>query len=517
MGITENNSLYYWVATQAETNSDKTFIRSVDQNRSITYREFFQTCCKISEFFNRNGFVKNDRIALMSNNSIEHLLTYIGTMFYGLTICTIHVEMNALFLDEIIDSIKPKLILFDDEEGLELNSIQNIQTVPLGDFQKPIKGTFFEKLCNFSSSQFESLGSPVNELDDIASIFYTSGTSSKPKGVMYNFRDLFENATEVARGFNLSTNDRILDFRSFNWMSAQVLSALGTVSVGATLILARKFSSSQFFYWIRDHKVTVAVGNPTTINMLINKPSEIKGGRIPHLRFVTSSSAPLLLADWQKFEELYDIQISQGYGSSETGWISASHENCRKKGSVGKPLPYQNLTIVNDERDKLPPCSIGHIELGPHSDTEFKYLGEDGEKKISATGRVLTGDMGHLDEDGFLFLSGRQKELIIRGGINISPAEIENTLLKLSGIAEAAVIGLEDNLYGESVAALVVLRDGCDLEPSLIINHCKDNLTSIKIPTSLSFVSDLPKTDREKLDRKNLKKLWAVSEKEKIL
>ena len=139
MGITENNSLYYWVATQAETNSDKTFIRSVDQNRSITYREFFQTCCKISEFFNRNGFVKNDRIALMSNNSIEHLLTYIGTMFYGLTICTIHVEMNALFLDEIIDSIKPKLILFDDEEGLELNSIQNIQTVPLGDFQKPIK------------------------------------------------------------------------------------------------------------------------------------------------------------------------------------------------------------------------------------------------------------------------------------------------------------------------------------------------------------------------------------------
>ena len=344
MGVTRNNSLYYWLANQAKVNSDKTFIRSVDEDRSITYLEFFQKCCKISEFFMCNGFANNDRVALISNNSIEHLLAYIGTMFHGLTICTIHVEMNALVLDEIIDSIKPKLILFDDEEGLDLNSIRDIQIVPLGNFQNPKKGTFFERLHNFPNSRIESLVSPVNELDDLASIFYTSGTSSKPKGVMYNFRDLFENVVEVTKGFNLSTNDRILDFRSFNWMSAQVLSALGIVSVGATLILARKFSSSQFFYWIRDHKVTVAVGNPTTINMLINRPSAIKGGRIPHLRFVTSSSAPLLLADWEKFEELYDIKISQGYGSSETGWISASHENCRKKGSVGKPLPLSRNT-----------------------------------------------------------------------------------------------------------------------------------------------------------------------------
>ncbi|HIF58972.1 MAG TPA: long-chain fatty acid--CoA ligase [Rhodospirillales bacterium] len=517
MGVIKNNRLYYWLAHQAEANSDKTFIRSVDQNSLITYREFYQTCCKISEFFKSNGFVKNDRVALMSNNSIEHLLTYIGTMFYGITICTIHVEMNALYLDEIIDSIKPKLILFDDQEGWELNSIKDIQMIPLGDYQHPGKGTFFSELRKFSRQAIDRVDPPVNELGDIASIFYTSGTSSKPKGVMYNYRDLFENAIEVARGFNLSANDRILDFRSFNWMSAQVLSALGVVSVGATLILARKFSSSEFFYWIRDHKVTIAVGNPTTINMLINKPSEIRGRLIPHLRFVTSSSAPLLLADWQKFEELYGVQISQGYGSSETGWISASHENCRKKGSVGKPLPYQNLTIVNDEGDKLPRCSIGYIELGPLADTEFKYLGEDGKKKISATGRILTGDTGYLDEDGFLFISGRQKELIIRGGINISPVEIENILLQLSGIAEAAVIGVEDSIYGESIAALVVLREGHALESSMIISYCKDNLTTVKIPTLLAFVDDLPKTDREKLDRKSLKQLWAVSEKEKVL
>ncbi|MBT4589920.1 MAG: acyl--CoA ligase [Rhodospirillaceae bacterium] len=511
MNVGIQNRFQEWLKSQALVHPEKTFIRSVDldADRSITYRAAYESSCRIGQYLKSKDFQANDRVALMSNNSIEHLLVYIGVMAYGATVCTIHVEMNALYIDEIISSVKPKVILFEEAAGLDLSSINDIEKLPLGQFDKANESTFYGTLSNFDG---EHAGLAVNSADDIASIFYTSGTSSKPKGVMYSFGDLTQNAEEVAQGFDLSQDDRMLDFRSFNWMSAQVLSALGILSVGATLLLARKFSSSNFFNWIKDHRATIAAGNPTTINMLINRPVNIKGSDIPHLRYITSSSAPLLIQDWQKFENFYGIDISQGYGSSETGWIAASHEKQRRRGSVGKPLPYQNLTIVNGEGETLPAKSIGDIELGPRVDSEFKYLGEDGEKAVAAVGRVKTGDMGYLDGDGFLFVSGRQKDLIIRGGINISPLEIENVILAMPGIAEVAALGIDDEIYGEDIVALVVLQKNAEVSSQDVINHCKQNLSDVKLPRTVRILSKLPKTDRGKLDRKSLKELWSSSE-----
>jgi acyl-CoA synthetase (AMP-forming)/AMP-acid ligase II len=169
---------------------------------------------------------------------------------------------------------------------------------------------------------------------------------------------------------------------------------------------------------------------------------------------------------------------------------------------------------VNDAGETLPANDIGDIELGPRAESEFKYLGENGKKAVMATGRVKTGDMGFLDEAGYLYISGRQKDLIIRGGINISPLEIENVLLELSGIVEAAALGIEDKIYGEGVVALTVLQDGSSLSPTTIISHCQQNLSAVKIPTSIKIVDNLPKTARGKLDRKSLKELWSTSEKE---
>ena len=506
MSVGINNRFQEWLKSHALVHPDKTFIVGIDQDKSVTYGEAYRTCCQIGHFLKNKGFAANDRVALMSNNSIEHLLTYIGVMAYGATICTIHVEMNALYIDEIIPSIQPKIILFEEAADLDLSSVGDIETLPLGEFGGTRENSFFGLLSQNTPENFQN---SINAPDDIASIFYTSGTSSKPKGVMYSFADLVENTEAVASGFDLSEEDRILDFRSFNWMSAQVLSALAPLSVGATLLLARKFSSSRFFDWIKEHKATIAAGNPTTINMLINRPSEITGRDIPHLRYITSSSAPLLMQDWQKFEALYDIELAQGYGASETGWISASHENCRKRGSVGKPLGYQNLTIVDDDSAQLPANEIGQIELGPRADTEFKYLDINGEKHVTATGRVKTGDMGYLDEKGFLYISGRRKDLIIRGGVNISPLEIEDAILEMPGIAEVAAIGIEDKIYGEGVAALVVLQQQCSIMPEDVINHCKQKLSEVKIPATVRILSSLPKTDRGKLDRKSLKELWS--------
>ena len=292
----------------------------------------------------------------------------------------------------------------------------------------------------------------------MASIFYTSGTASKPKGVVCTFAELLENVEPTADAFGIGEDDRVLDFRSYNWMSAQVLSFLGPLARGATLYMARRFSQSRYFDWIREFGITVAACNPTAINMLVNRPIPVSGADLPHLRYVTSSSAALMVADWKAFEEMYGIPVAQGCGTSETGWIAGSNERTRRMGSVGRPHAYQNLTIVDEAGNPLPAGEIGAIEMGRHPDNEFRYLAEDGGYRVNSRGRARTGDLGYLDADGYLYITGRARDLIIRGGINIAPTEIDNLVLQMPGVAEAATVGVPDRIYGEEVVVYVVAR-----------------------------------------------------------
>jgi long-chain acyl-CoA synthetase len=470
-------TIHAWLEAGAARHPGKVFVRSIDQDREITYGDALQLARRMARYLAARGFQPNDRVALLSENSLEHLMVYFGVMYYGATICTIHVEMNATVIDDLLHQLAPKLVLREAELEGFLNELRHESAMP---------------------------HTPVNGPDDVASIFYTSGTTATPKGVPCTFRDLEENVSEVMDGFGIGADDVILDYRSFNWMSAQTLSALGALSRGATLAIARKFSRTRFFEWIGETKATVIAGNPTVINVLNTAPVPFDRAAMPWVRFITSSSAPLLVQDWKSFEERYGIPIVQGYGSSETGWIAASSERVRKLGSVGQPLAYHKLSIVDPDRGALPAGEIGHVELGGRPDGLFRYVGDDGAPVIHAQGRHRTGDLGYLDADGFLFLTGRAKDLIIRGGVNISPVEVDNVLNQMSEIAEAACVGVPDSIYGEEVAAVVVCRAGTSLSAEQVIAYCQARLAGPKVPKQVHFRDSLPKTERGKLDRKAL-------------
>jgi acyl-coenzyme A synthetase/AMP-(fatty) acid ligase len=494
-----------WVAENAQVVPAKPFIVSIDQDKSITHGEFATAAGRIGHALAQRGIAANDRVALLANNSLEHLAVYLGTLAFGAAICTVHVEMNQIYFEEILTALAPKLVIYEEGLGLEgLAARVPAEWLPLGDWA-PGGGTGF--LAEIAGLP-ETLLPPVGGSRDVASIFYTSGTASKPKGVVCTTAELYDNVVPTAEAFGLGPDDRILDYRSFNWMSAQVLSALGPLARGATLILAKKFSASRFFDWIRDNRVTIAVGNPTVFNMLLSRPADVMRADVPTLRFITSSSAPLMVEQWKRFEERYGIPIAQGYGTSETGWIAGSNERTRRIGSVGRPLPYHRLAIVDGEGRALPAGETGAIELGGDPATEYRYLADDGSIRVNAKGRILTGDLGRLDGDGYLYITGRAKDLIIRGGANISPVEIDNVALKLPEIAEAATVGVPDAIYGEEVVLYVRPQPGARLTEAAVLEHCRLHLPHAKMPKRIVFRDSLPKTERGKMDRKALAAEW---------
>jgi long-chain acyl-CoA synthetase len=494
-----------WIARAAQRAPENPWIVAADDGRAVSYRELQDITGRIATFLSERGIAANDRVALLANNSIEHLLCYLGVMAYGATICTVHIEMNRNQLNNIFARLKPTLVLHQD--GLELDDLLTSVSAPrwrLGRHDQPEDGTFFAELAHCAPSDAQAAAEP----DDDAVILFTSGTSAQPKGVVLSYREHLGNIDPTAEGFGITADDRVYDFRSFNWASAQLLGALVPVNRGATLVMAPKFSASRFFRHIRDHGVTVAAGNPTTINILLNTETSAHRDNLPTLRFLTSSSAPLTIEEWRRVEERFGIPIAQGYGSSETGWIAAIPGEERRRGSVGRPFDYHRLSIIDAEGRPLPSGEIGQVEIGGFAGHAYRYLADDGSVKINSHGRIRTGDLGLIDADGFLVLTGREKDLIIRGGVNISPLEIDSFLMQRPDLIEVATVGVPDAVYGEEVVSYVVARPGASVDPAELLRYCSDGLPAFKAPKQILLRPALPKTERGKLDRRAIAKWW---------
>jgi acyl-coenzyme A synthetase/AMP-(fatty) acid ligase len=496
-----------WIDRAVDRHPEKPYIVSADDGRSISYGDFRRLVGRIAAFLRGQGIGTGDRVALLAENSIEHVACYIGVMAYGAAVCTVHVEMNRPHLARIVAQLEPRLVIHDG--GVDRDEMPPaVPCFPIGRCDASEAGTFFAAVeACVGDGEFLAATTPRDD----GVIFFTSGTGDRPKGVVLSYREQLGNIEPMTRGFGLTGSDRIYDFRSFNWASAQLLGVLAPLACGATLVMAKKFSASRFFEDVRTHGVTVAAGNPTVINMLLATAAQVNQHDMPSLRFITSSSAPLLHEEWRRFEARFGIPVAQGYGSSETAWIAVNPGCERRFGSVGRPLAYHRLAIIGADGCPLPPGQIGHVELGAWDDNEYRYLGDDGIVRVNSRGRVRTGDIGYLDGEGFLYLTGREKELIIRGGVNISPVEIDGVLMQRAEISEAATVGVPDTVWGEEVVSYVVLRPGSSFAPDELMRFCATQLPSFKAPKQILLRDHLPKSERGKLDRKALVAEWTRS------
>lgn len=505
-------SFHEIVRDSARLFPERVYVHSIDQDKDLSYGDLHRIGNRLAHFLRSEGFAANDRLLLLAENSVETVAMFVGVLRYGATLATANVEMNRAHLAEIIGAVAPRIVVY--QEGLDLEALgascPGARWVALGEWEPGNAAStgLFADLAGLSDKDdVPSLA----QKDDFAVIFYTSGTVAKPKGVIQTHATAFYNYDATADYVGMNANDRLLDFRSLSWLSAQHIALGAPLTRGATLILAHRFSQSRYFEWIKTYGATVAVCNPTGINMLINRPVAFVGGDAPKFRFMTSSSAPLLAEQWKKFEDMYAITVAQSYGSSEGGNTAAHRGADRKIGTIGPPLKYQTIRIVDGEGNRVAQGEAGEIIVGGGKQQAYGYLLEDGSVERLPADGYHSGDLGLIDDEGHVRITGRVKDVIIRGGVNIAPLEVDGVLMAHPDIAEAATVGVPDPIYGEEVVSYVALMPGARLSAQAVIGHCGEKLPEFKMPKEIIFRETMPKTTVGKLDRNALVDDWKQS------
>lgn len=499
------------LSERAKSHPGKVYIESPDQEKNITFEQTNILCNKVANFLKQQGIKQNDKVALIGENSIETLVIYLGVLNYGAIIAPINVEESQENVYRLLNLGKPRIVFHGKELTFDQRQYRADSWIPISysEIGNEAEKGFFSSLAQYSP-EFQS---PMLNKDGPATLTFTSGTTAMPKAVVNTRQSIYYMSVETIDRLNITDRDIMLDYRAYSWTSPQQLSILPSLITGATLVYGRRFSRSRFASWLKDYGVTVCIGVPTVINFILEEEVPLHKRDVPSLRFMTSSSAPLSVKNQLRFEEKYGILINQLAGSSETNIIGAnnpedlSHPEKRKIGSIGKAPRYKDVFILDDQGKRLNSGEEGEIIVKGKS-TGLGYLGADGEISKFPDEGIHTGDLGYIDSDGYIFITGRKKDLLIRGGVNISPTEITNWLMEHPAVHEAATIGVPDKAYGEEVASFIIPKEGHQIDKEDIINHCKKKLPDFKLPKTLYFVDEFPKGPTGKVIKAGLLKIW---------
>jgi long-chain acyl-CoA synthetase len=349
---------------------------------------------------------------------------------------------------------------------------------------------------------------PVDDSSALALLIYTSGTTGVAKGVMLDHANL-EAMTGMGRdALHLGSDDRCLLILPLFHVNGIVVSILTPLLVGASVVIADRFNPETFFDTIERERPTFFSAVPTIYSMLAALPSDVRPDT-SSVRFAVCGAAPSSAELLARFEDRYGFPLIEGYGLSEAtcgSTINPVH-GPRKAGTVGLPFPGQELRILGVDGNPVPPGENGEVVVRG-ANVMRGYLGRlDDTAAVISDGWLRTGDIGHLDEDGYLTLVGRSKEMIIRGGENIYPKEIEDVLAGDPAILEAAVIGVPDQKWGEVVVAFVQPRPGATIDIGVLKARCRQQLSGYKRPTAIHVLEALPTNAVGKPDKKSLRGL----------
>jgi acyl-coenzyme A synthetase/AMP-(fatty) acid ligase len=491
----------------ARRRAEKVFVHCPDQGSRITFGEFESLTRRFVNFLAAEGVKRGDRISLLSDNGIEALVVFWGGLRAGVIVNPINVEIREKHVSQILHDVAPRAVFWSreltgDPHGLGTGPAP-VFTFGAWNMPGPAADDLFGRL---RSASYQPVASRPARAD-WSLINYTSGTTDAPKGAIWTHEAYYAMCESPVDRLEIGEGDTILDYRHFSWSSPQILSVGPTMLTGATLVLARKFSQARFFDWLRDYRVTVAVGIPTVINMLLAKPVAISRVDLPALRFMTSSTAPLSVDKQLEFEKTYGIPIVQLAGGTETGFMCGNHPGHRKLGSIGRPTLNMRVRLLDEADREVPTGQEGEIVVSGRQLASAYWQGPDRLVPIPRDG-FRNGDLARRDDEGYVYITGRKKDIIIKGGVNIASLEITNCLLEHPDVADAATLGVRDDIYGEVPVGFVAPRPGREPDGAALLAHCRTRLAAFKVPAAVVVVEAVPKNANGKIDRDALAAIW---------
>ena len=487
--------------------------------KGTSYGEFEQTVARFAAALQELGVQKGDHIAFLLGNTPHFIISLYASMRIG----AVAIPINPIYTpDEISYIIKNgdvKLVIALDlllplvEAGVQgFPQVENYivcETTPdiaeklaaLSDKAKE-KTKLFSQVLASTARTVE----PVEVADDdTAIILYTSGTTGHPKGAMLTHQNIYSNARDVGNYLKMGAEDRIITTLPVFHVFALTVVVNAPLTKGATLLLAPRFSPAEIFDLAATYKATVFAGVPTMFNFLY----QFEGGDVAafsHLRLAISGGSSLPVSLLHNFEQKFNVRISEGYGLSEASPVTCFNptDRERKAGSIGQSIVNVENKIVDENGEEVPVGEVGELIVrGPNVMKGYYKLPIETEVAIR-DGWLYTGDLARKDEDDYFYIVDRKKDLIIVGGYNVYPREVEEVLFSHEGIIEAAVVGYPDTDFGESVHAYVVLKDS-NLTAEDIKAYCAKHIVKYKVPSVIEILDELPKNTTGKILRRSLK------------
>ncbi len=502
------------LATLAERNLTEfgEYERLVFEGKTFTNRALHEASCRLARALLDLGCREGDKVVLMMANGPEVFVSYPAVWRAGLTVVPVLFLLDARELTYIVENSRAKVVVTSPEVYPKVQEAlrgvaAHVDVVVTGD-ETPPGCLSLDALVAKSEPLMEAA---PREDSDIATILYTSGTTGKPKGVIQTHKNLYSNARN---GWNSATT------RDRNEIVLLVLPLAHTFGLSVLVsgylfgnrgILMRWFDPEAALALIQRYKVTYMAGVPTMFVLMTMHPNAGNYDTSSVRRWLVGA-APMPMQQLREFEQKFGGTMYVGYGLSEASPSVAGEREGRprKPGSTGTPLEGVEVRIVDEEARDVTPGQVGEIIVKGDNVSPGYYENPAATAETFRDGWLFTGDMGYFDEDGYLFVVERKKDLIIRGGLNVYPKDVEEVIHKHPAVLEAAVVGVPDLRMGEEVCAYLVRRSGAQISAAELIAHCQANLAKYKTPKYVEFVDNLPKTGLGKIQKKEIRKMAAA-------
>ena len=478
-------NVHEFIQEKAVRLKDRTMITVVETDEKYSFEEFNNYSNKSANLLLDLQIKKGDKVSIICQNRIEYLFIFFGCLKIGAVLNPINPRLTEKEYDYILKDAGSKLVFTECCEKIKCFNAYGLEN---------LKKELDTYDTNFPKQD-------INGEDD-ALLMYSSGTTGNPKGIILTQGNILFEAEALAKHFSYNEKTVFMINLPLFFSGGTFPCFFGPLYGDASFILIEKFSKSKFWKTIDKYKVTNTFCVPTMLSILLNPPEDIS----VNMDFICSGAAYVAPELIRKFESTFGVKIYILYGLTENSAICSAtpYNKERKIESIGVPLPGVEMKIFDNNDKELLPYKEGEIVIRGLNVTWGYHNKPEATKEALKNGWLYSGDIGYMDKEGYFYYTSRKKELIIKGGENISPVQIDEIFYKHPNVADCATIGVPDEIYGEEIVTYVIPRQGKQLNKEELLNFCKKHISEFKCPKEIIITNEIPKTASGKLMRRKL-------------